>query len=93
MYRYWVTWAALLGLTVLMLWADHAAMARAVFLAVVIGAMVVKATMIAGRFMHLAQEQRALVATVVIGLFVTELVLFVLIVPDAVRIHEMAVGR
>ena len=93
MYRHWVTWAALLGLTVLMLWADHAAMARAVFLTVVIGAMVVKATMIAGRFMHLAQEQRALVATVVIGLFVTALVLFVLIVPDAVRIHGMLARR
>ena len=93
MYRYWVTWAALLGLTVIMLWADNAAMARTVFLAVVIGAMVVKATMIAGRFMHLAHEQRALVATVVVGLFVTALVLFVLIVPDAIRIHGMLARR
>jgi hypothetical protein len=43
--------------------------------------------------MHLAHEQRALVATVVIGLFVTALVLFVLIVPDAIRIHGMLARR
>jgi hypothetical protein len=49
--------------------------------------------MIAGRFMHLAHEQRALVATVIIGLFVTALVLFVLIVPDAIRIHGMLARR
>ena len=89
MYRYWVTWAALLGLTLVMLWADNAALSRALFIGVVVSAMMVKAFMIASRFMHLEYEQRALVGTVVVGLFITALVLFVLIVPDAIRIHGM----
>jgi cytochrome c oxidase subunit IV len=93
MYRYWVTWAALLGLTLVMLWADNAALSRALFIGVVVSAMVVKAFMIASRFMHLEYEQRALVGTVIVGLFVTALVLFVLIVPDAIRIHGMLARR
>jgi caa(3)-type oxidase subunit IV len=90
---YWITWSVLLALTVVMLAADGASISRTGLVAVMIGAMAVKATLIAGNFMHLRQERAGLVMTVVVGLFVIALVLFVLIAPDAMRIHEMARGR
>jgi len=86
---YWITWAVLLVFTVVMLWADGAAIPRAAFLVFMIAAMLTKASIIAGNFMHLRSERAGLVATVVIGLLVTGLVLYVLIAPDAARIHTM----
>jgi caa(3)-type oxidase subunit IV len=86
---YWITWGVLLVLTVIMLTADGAAIPRAGLLALMLGAMAVKATLIAGNFMHLRQERAGIVLTVVVGLFVMGLVLYVLIAPDAVRIHDM----
>jgi caa(3)-type oxidase subunit IV len=86
---YWITWGVLLCITVMMLVLDGAAIARTPFLAIMLGAMAVKATLIAGNFMHLRQERLEIVATVVIGLFVFGLLLYVLIAPDAARIHEM----
>ena len=56
-------------------------------------AMAVKATLITGNFMHLRSEQSGIIMTVVIGLFVCGLVRYVLIAPDAARIHEMVNGR
>lgn len=89
MTRYWITWAVLLGLTVLMLWMDTAPIPRLVFVGLMLVAMLTKASMIAGNFMHLRSERLSLVLMVVIGLGVTAVVLYVLIVPDAVRIHQM----
>jgi caa(3)-type oxidase subunit IV len=86
---YWITWSVLLVLTVVMLAADGASISRTGLVALMLGAMAVKATLIAGNFMHLRQERAGLVLTVVVGLFVIALVLFVLIAPDARRIHEM----
>jgi hypothetical protein len=42
--------------------------------------------------MHLRHEHRGLILTVVLGLFVLGVVLYVLIVPDALRIREMMGG-
>ena len=39
--------------------------------------------------MHLKSERAPLIATVVVGLLITGAILYVLIVPDAVRIHHM----
>ena len=72
-----------------MLWADSASIPRCAFIVFMIAAMLTKASIIAGNFMHLRAERAGLVATVVIGLLVTGLVLFVLIAPDAARIHTM----
>ncbi len=87
---YWITWGALLVITLLMLLLDGAALSRTPFLVLMLGAMAVKATLIAGNFMHLRFERAGLILTVVVGLFVCGLVLYALIAPDAVRIHEMA---
>jgi caa(3)-type oxidase subunit IV len=89
---YWITWGVLLVITVVMLWLDSAVIARSVLLALLLGAMAVKATLIAGNFMHLWHEHRGLVLTVVFGLFVMAAILYGLIAPDALRIREMA-GR
>ena len=87
---YWITWAVLLVLTVVMLAADGADIPRVGFLLLMLSAMAIKATLIAGIFMHLRHERVGLVLTVVVGLFVMALVLFALIAPDAQRIHHMA---
>lgn len=86
---YWITWAVLLAVTVMMLVIDGADIARTPLVALLLGAMVVKAVLIAGNFMHLRFEQAGIVLTVVVGLFVCGLVLYVLIAPDAARIHQM----
>jgi cytochrome c oxidase subunit IV len=88
---YWITWGVLLVFTVLMLSADGAASAipRAAFIGFMLTAMLLKAGLIGGNFMHLRSERAGLVLTVIVGLFVTGTILYVLIVPDALRIHQM----
>ena len=86
---YWITWSVLLVFTVVMLWADSASFPRLGFVIFMVAAMLTKASIIGANFMHLRSERVELVLTVVVGLLVTGAVLFVLIVPDAARIHEM----
>ena len=87
---YWITWTVLLVFTVVMLWMDTAEISRGVFVAFMLAAMLTKASIIGANFMHLRHERATLVLTVVVGLLVTAAVLFVLIAPDAARIHDMA---
>ena len=87
---YWITWSVLLVFTVVMLWADTASLPRMAFVVFMIAAMLTKASIIGANFMHLKSERLPLIATVVVGLLVTGAILYVLIVPDAARIHEMA---
>jgi cytochrome c oxidase subunit IV len=86
---YWITWGVLLAVTVVMLLADGARLSSTRLLLVMLGAMAIKATLIAGNFMHLRHERPGLVLTVIVGLFVLAAVLYVLIAPDARRIHTM----
>ena len=86
---YWITWLVLLGLTLVMLWADAASIPRLAFVIFMIAAMLTKAAIIGANFMHLRFERMALILTVVIGLLVTGATLYVLIAPDALRIHDM----
>ena len=86
---YWITWAVLLAFTVAMLWADTASIPRFAFVAFMVVAMLTKASIIGANFMHLRSERAGIVLTVVVGLLVTATVLYVLIVPDAIRIREM----
>lgn len=86
---YWVTWGILLGFTLLMIGLDQAPMARPLFVVVMLAAMLIKATLIAGTFMHLRAERVAFVLMIFVGLFVMGGILFGLIVPDAFRILEM----
>ena len=86
---YWGTWGALLVLTAIMLAVDQAPLARALFVAVMVAAMLVKAALIAANFMHLRFERSWLIASVVVGLLGTGALLFVLILADARRIAAM----
>ena len=86
---YWITWGVLLVVTVAMLWADTATIPRLAFVVFMVAAMLTKASIIGANFMHLRAERAGIVLTVVVGLIVTAVVLFVLIAPDATRIHEM----
>ena len=86
---YWATWGVLLVLTLVMVVLDRAPLPPWSFLAVVLAAMLAKATLIAGAFMHLRFERRALVAMIVVGLLLNAVILFGLILPDAIRIAGM----
>jgi cytochrome c oxidase subunit IV len=89
MRTYWITWSVLLVFTVVMLWADSASLPRMAFVVFMVAAMLTKASIIGANFMHLKSERVPLILTVVVGLLVTGTILYVLIVPDAARIHEM----
>ncbi len=89
MKTYWITWSVLLVFTVVMLWADSASLPRTAFVLFMLIAMLTKASIIGANFMHLRSEHAGLVVTVVVGLLGMGAVLYVLIAPDAARIHEM----
>ena len=87
---YWITWSVLLAFTFVMVWLDGVSIPRLAFVVTMLVAMLAKASLIASNFMHLRFERVSLVLMVVVGLLVTGALLYVLIVPDAVRIHDMA---
>ena len=89
---YWLTWGILLVLTIVMLGLDVAPLPKALFVFVMIAAMLVKAILIGGVFMHLRSERTSLIVMIIVGLIVTGLFLFALMVPDALRIAEMTAG-
>ena len=90
MYRtYWIAWGALLALTMTMVVLDQAPLPRSTFLALRLGAMLVKATVIAPYCMHLRFERWPRVVAAVLGLPINAAILYVLIVPDARRIFDM----
>jgi cytochrome c oxidase subunit IV len=86
---YWRTWGFLLALTLVMVVLDQAAVPRVVLVLVLLTAMLVKAVLIAGTFMHLNQERLSLALTVAIALLATGAVLFFLIAPDGLRLLHM----
>jgi len=90
---YWLTWAALLAVTLVMLLVDGAELSRGLLVTVLLVAMAVKAGLIAGNFMHLRHERSGIIWTVVLGLFALGVILWALMVPDAARIHDMVTGR
>jgi caa(3)-type oxidase subunit IV len=87
---YWIAWAILLVLTVVMVVMEAAGISRAAILLVLIVAMLTKATLIGGWFMHLKFERASLVWPVVIGTLATAAVLFFLLIPDGVAAFRMA---
>lgn len=93
MYRtYWIAWGCLLMLTLTMVALDRAQLPTRAYLAVMLSAMLAKATVIAAVFMHLRSERWGLVLGVALGLPINAAILYVLIAPDALRILQM-VGR
>jgi caa(3)-type oxidase subunit IV len=87
MYRtYWNAWGVLLALTLTMVALDQSPLPRAVLVAVMLSAMLAKATLIAAYFMHLRFERWPLVVAIVLGLPINAAILYILIVPDARRL-------
>lgn len=87
---YWRIWLVLLSLTVLMIFLDSVAMPRGLLVMVLVLAMLIKAGLVAGYFMHLRFEKMALRVSVVVGLLLTAAVLFFLIMPDGYRILRLS---
>ena len=89
---YWRTWLVLLVLTAIMFFLDTLSMPRGIFVTVMLLAMMTKATLIAGIFMHLAKESMDLVVTVVVCALGFGALLYGLSVVDAQRIYMMMQG-
>jgi cytochrome c oxidase subunit IV len=68
---------------------DQAQLPDRAYLMVMLAAMLAKATVIAAVFMHLRSERWGLVLGVALGLPINAAILYVLIVPDALRILQM----
>lgn len=87
---YWIIWGVLLVLTLLMMVVGSATIPKAILVGGLLVAMLVKASLIGGYFMHLRFERPALVISVAAGLLATAAVLFFLIAPDGVRVLNSA---
>jgi len=83
---YWISWGALLALTLVMLLTETAPLYHAIALGLLVIAMLVKATVIVAWFMHMRFERAALVVSVVGATVLTAVVLFALIAPDGVAV-------
>ncbi len=87
---YWSIWGMLLALTLIMIVLEAAGFPRVFTILVLVGAMMTKATLIAGWFMHLRFERVALVLAVVVGTLATAALLFFLLIPDGLSILQSA---
>jgi cytochrome c oxidase subunit IV len=85
---YRTTWILLLIITVMMLAAEALHMPRWFLVVFLVSFMFVKATMIAGNFMHLRHEHRRLVITVGVGILVTSAILLAYITPESASVFE-----
>ncbi len=87
---YWLTWLALLILTLGMIFLSYAAAPKLILVTLLTLAMFTKAALISGYFMHLRFEKLALVLAVALGMLFTAAALFFLIAPDGVRILKLS---
>jgi len=87
---YWVAWGVLLLLTLAMLVVESANMTKLLGVLFLLTAMVFKATIIGGWFMHLRFERRSIVIPLVLGTLITGLVLFGLIAVDGLWMNQIA---
>jgi len=85
---YFRTWVYLLLITGGMLLAESLRMPRWFQLLFLLAFMMVKATMIGGKFMHLSHEKANLRFMVAFGLIVTSLILYFFITPESRHVLE-----
>ncbi|MCG3146839.1 MAG: hypothetical protein PCFJNLEI_00273 [Verrucomicrobiae bacterium] len=79
---YWLTWLALLGLTLVMILIGSAPLPKSAMLVLILCGMTVKAGLISANFMHLRFERLSLVATVVASTVFVVVFLYFLIAID-----------
>lgn len=88
---YWLTWLALLGVTLAMIVVGSAPFPRGAMLVLILCGMTTKAGLISANFMHLRFERTALIATVVASTIFIVAFLYFLISIDGLWIHQSAV--
>ena len=87
---YWSTWFVLLMLTLVMILVGFVSMPRGFIIALLIPAMLAKAALISGNFMHLRFERVTLALAVAVGILFTAGALFFGIAPDGTRILNLS---
>ena len=88
---YWLTWLALLGVTLAMILVGSAPFPKSAMLVLVLCGMTVKAGLIGANFMHLRFERASLRATVVASTVFIVVFLYFLISIDGQWINHSAV--
>jgi cytochrome c oxidase subunit IV len=89
---YWITWFALLVLTVVMIFVGYAAIPRMAIITLLLAFMVVKLVLIGGYFMHLRYERLSLILTIVVSILFVAACLYALIAIDGMRILNLSSG-
>ncbi len=89
---YWGIWGVLLVLTLVMLIVETVHMSPAATIMVLVAAMLTKAALITGWFMHLKFEHPALMWSVAAAILLTAAVLYFLLIPDARDILHMVIS-
>ena len=83
---YWILWAVLLAVTLLMIAIEGAGLPAALAVLLLLFGSAIKATLIIFYYMHLRFEHLSLILTVLVGLFVTSILMFVLPAYDGFHI-------
>ncbi len=89
---YWIIWVILLSVTLLMIAVEGANLPAALAVIVLLFGSAIKATLIIFHYMHLKFEHKSLMLTVLVGLFVTSILMFVLPAYDGGHILDSATG-
>jgi caa(3)-type oxidase subunit IV len=87
--QYWVVWGILLTITSVMLAAEFLSWSKTFVIGLLLAAMMLKAFLIGGQFMHLRFEKPGLVLAVAGAILFLSAFLFILISRDALRILRM----
>jgi len=83
---YWILWAVLLTTTLLMIAIEGANLPAALAAVLLLLGSGIKAVLIIFHYMHLRFEHKTLILTVLVGLFVTSILMFVLPAYDGFHI-------
>lgn len=89
---YWMTWGLLLALTLVMLSLSYVSLPKKIVLLLLLAAMMAKASLIGGYFMHLRYEKPALALAVAAGILATGAALAILLVWDGLRVLRLSLG-
>jgi caa(3)-type oxidase subunit IV len=87
---YWAIWVVLLVLTLVMIGIEALSLPTVVAVLLLAAAMMTKATLIAGWFMHLRSETRFIMWALVLGTLITAAFLVFLLMPDGMDAHKFA---
>ncbi len=85
---YWIIWAVLLTVTLLMIAIEGAGLPASLAVVLLLFGSAIKATLIIFYYMHLKFEHLSLILTVLVGLFVTAILMFVLPAHDGGHILD-----